>query len=707
VRAAIAAAVACAAGAGAAGASGDADAKEVRYGGYEVEVPASWPVYDLAKDPSTCVRFDRHAVYLGPPSPEQRCPAHAVGRSEAILIEPEGAPTATDSPRTLRAPKHGAAPRRLPMASPPSELRVEVPSAGVTVTATWRRHPGLIRRIVDGARLVAGAEPTPTPAPAEHARPARAAAPRGAYHQGLGFDACAAPSKSAMSAWSSSPYSAVGIYIGGVNRGCSQPNLTSRWVRRQIREGWALMPIYVGLQAPGTSCNCSTINRREAKSQGRAAARDAMSDAQAVGLGPGTPIYFDMEYYTRTSSNSRTALRFMAGWTGELHEDDYVSGVYSSASAGIRDLASRYRSDYRVPDDIWIANWDGRHTTDDPYVPDRYWSNHQRIRQYRGSHNETYRGVSINIDNNYVDGAVAGAEDGDADGVPDDFDLCARVTGPVENSGCPYPSHVSGGLVNYLDSVEGDRREGDRYTTTGGVGPAYRFQGNLGFLLNQKLAGTVPLYSCDANRDQYLSRVADCGGAKILGRVGYAYMRRPAGLPSRAIYRCRLPVSGELTVSYEPDCGDAASTGRGRLGFTISVATLGRYLDSVEGDRREGDRYTTTGGVGPAYRFRGNLGFLLNQKLAGTVPLYSCKARGDQFLSRDWRCEGAKRRRLIGFAYSKPPARIPSAAIYRCRRRNGERFVSAKPTCWRSSNVNEGRLGYVMRTPLPARRAGY
>src|SRR5262245_55626025 len=59
-------------------ASSGAD-KAVRYRGYRIVVPASWPVYDLRSRPSVCVRFDRHAVYLGSPSSAQRCPAHAVG----------------------------------------------------------------------------------------------------------------------------------------------------------------------------------------------------------------------------------------------------------------------------------------------------------------------------------------------------------------------------------------------------------------------------------------------------------------------------------------------------------------------------------------------------------------------------------------------------------------------------------------------------
>src|SRR5436305_11550203 len=62
--------------------------KVIRYHGYRLIVPAAWPVYDLATHPTVCVRFDRHAVYLGRPGAQQRCPAHAAGRTEAILLAP-------------------------------------------------------------------------------------------------------------------------------------------------------------------------------------------------------------------------------------------------------------------------------------------------------------------------------------------------------------------------------------------------------------------------------------------------------------------------------------------------------------------------------------------------------------------------------------------------------------------------------------------
>ena len=60
--------------------------KAVGYDGYMVSVPASWPVYDLNKDPRQCVRYDIHAVYLGTPGPDQDCPAGLVGRVDTVTI---------------------------------------------------------------------------------------------------------------------------------------------------------------------------------------------------------------------------------------------------------------------------------------------------------------------------------------------------------------------------------------------------------------------------------------------------------------------------------------------------------------------------------------------------------------------------------------------------------------------------------------------
>ncbi|MBV9046667.1 MAG: hypothetical protein JOY58_00260, partial [Solirubrobacterales bacterium] len=43
-------------------ASAQSASKLVRYQRYKLVVPATWPVYNLASDPSVCVRFNRHAL---------------------------------------------------------------------------------------------------------------------------------------------------------------------------------------------------------------------------------------------------------------------------------------------------------------------------------------------------------------------------------------------------------------------------------------------------------------------------------------------------------------------------------------------------------------------------------------------------------------------------------------------------------------------
>ncbi len=144
-----------------------------------------------------------------------------------------------------------------------------------------------------------------------------------------------------MTAWAASPYRGIGVYIGGTNRACSQPNLTAAWVGEQVAAGWHLIPTYVGLQAPTSACSsCAKLSTSytKATAQGVEEADDAVEEAAAIGMGPGSPIYFDMEAYTRTTSATAATLTFLSSWTNQLHALGYVSGVYSSSSSGIADL---------------------------------------------------------------------------------------------------------------------------------------------------------------------------------------------------------------------------------------------------------------------------------------------------------------------------------------------------------------------------------
>ena len=76
---------------------------------------------------------------------------------------------------------------------------------------------------------------------------------------GYGFDTCDAPSQRSMNAWNQhSHFSAVGIYIAGMNRACSsQRHLDRGWVRTQKARGWKLLPLVVGRQASCASATAS------------------------------------------------------------------------------------------------------------------------------------------------------------------------------------------------------------------------------------------------------------------------------------------------------------------------------------------------------------------------------------------------------------------------------------------------------------------
>ncbi|MFH4202228.1 hypothetical protein WAJ61_22795, partial [Acinetobacter baumannii] len=50
---------------------------------------------------------------------------------------------------------------------------------------------------------------------------------------------------------------------------------------------------------------------------------------------------------------------------------------------------------------VWVYN------SPSPAFPPGAWENHQRIKQWQAPHNETWGGITFNIDGNIADGPVA------------------------------------------------------------------------------------------------------------------------------------------------------------------------------------------------------------------------------------------------------------------------------------------------------------
>lgn len=442
--------------------AGPTSGQTVTYRGLRLEVPKHWAVHDLTKNPETCVRYDKPAVYLGPPGEEQRCPARAVGRAEVLHLRP-AEPDLVARPAALGSGDLSVVTAARTVDDASQELTFALRGTGVAVTAAYADQPELLDDILATARYDGPVRPTPfaTRYPAQPAQagfapltspespgaggpdvvvpesaaervlpkegapgtedpdvattlttpPRIATGGATARVRGSGFDTCAAPSTSTMRAWLESPHRTVGIYIGGVNRACPDGNLSAAWVRSVSGMGWRLLPIYVGRQAPcAVQGNLGRIRPREVAQQGKAAAVDAMRRAQRFGLYGGTAIYFDMEAYDPNDANCRAiVLTFLSAWTRRLHQGGYLSGVYSSAASGIRHLSGVYTSrSYVQPDAIWIARWDGKASVwGERYVPNNRWGTHQRIKQYRGPHTERWGGRTIEIDSNVVDAPLS------------------------------------------------------------------------------------------------------------------------------------------------------------------------------------------------------------------------------------------------------------------------------------------------------------
>jgi len=162
-----------------------AGTKTIQFRGYQLDVPASWPVYRLDQDPEQCVRYDVHAVYLGTPGTDQDCPPGLVGRTETVSI---GSPATGTRPPVIsqRAvvagdPARLGAPGVILQDVSMREFGVTMPASAPTVTATYGTDPALIKQVLASVRQsVPQKAPSPAASLAAAAKPVRAPGAPGA-----------------------------------------------------------------------------------------------------------------------------------------------------------------------------------------------------------------------------------------------------------------------------------------------------------------------------------------------------------------------------------------------------------------------------------------------------------------------------------------------------------------------------------------------
>ena len=259
--------------------------------------------------------------------------------------------------------------------------------------------------------------------PVRSARDSDSASTQAIVSLDYGFDTCAAPTIEDMEKWKTAgPFMDANVYLGGAAYACRhiQHNLDANWVTAVFAQGWRLIPTWVGPQAPcwphGT-IKFST-NLALARDEGAAQAVAAVNGARSIGLGDGTPIYYDMEQYPANNPACSSAVRaFVDAWSVGIEDQGYVAGLYGSPINASADWREGIVAN--PPSVIWLAHWecnaketqcewqDGP-TVSSRYLDDRYWAGNRRIRQYWGDHKEVWGGVPLMIDRNYANGLVVG-----------------------------------------------------------------------------------------------------------------------------------------------------------------------------------------------------------------------------------------------------------------------------------------------------------
>ena len=369
-----------------------------------------------------------------------------------------------------------------------------------------------------------------------------------AVSQHLGFDQSYVASTTNMATWwADSPYFDVGIYPNGGVSHANDVNLDAVWAGTAMAQGWGLMPIWSGEQAP---CACASYdsngncvpfshtfstNPDEAEINGgfeATAATEAMGPS-VVGLGlSGTIIYYDMENYADKSC-ADAVVAFLNGWVAGLHAAGFKAGVYGTPADAYDATSGASYSDWTdvspTPlDDVWLSYipnqmhdtvtvWNIHSTNANGQlvyeVPDNVWSGSQRMVQYTNFYapccSEKWGGVNIATD-----------QSGDIDKDIEDGQVVAS-TGWIANKQYAFSQHKSFQVGADGTSPYGISGISDAGTYGGTlqpgtlgtliVGSSYQVVcpgcGDFGFVFLPNSGGLVSQLDLDGTQSTYLTAV--------------------------------------------------------------------------------------------------------------------------------------------------------------------------------------------------------
>jgi hypothetical protein len=151
-----------------------------------------------------------------------------------------------------------------------------------------------------------------------------------------------------------------------------------------------------------------SLNTTTAFTQGQTQAASAYSAGLSLFGTSDFAVAYDLEAFVYTDSVCLAAVKsFMSGWTEYLDNPPaQKSGTYGSTCGSTLDS---FASIARPPDFIWGAQFSSPpvpSTSSMSCVNSGHWVFNQRHKQYRGTHNETYNGVTLSVDNDCANGPV-------------------------------------------------------------------------------------------------------------------------------------------------------------------------------------------------------------------------------------------------------------------------------------------------------------
>ncbi|WP_424216681.1 hypothetical protein ACN20G_31670 (plasmid) [Streptomyces sp. BI20] len=189
----------------------------------------------------------------------------------------------------------------------------------------------------------------------------------------------------------------------------------------------------------------------------------------------------------------------------------------------------------------------------------------------------------------------------------------------------------------------------------------------------------------------YLTGIGS-GPLNIAGAAAYDHLNRQVAEYGFTGSQCRVtegPLYMEITNGYYQAMVKATCSGEPAM--TTPTRTLNRLIGST------GEHISTVWNVPVGYRVEGALGQLYTSPREGTVPIYHCVVRKDNFLSTDVNCEGQTYVSRLGWIHSVhggQPTDVATLPLMRCMvGKQREFFESHQAGC--EGQVSGGQLGWI------------